>query len=89
METLRKAYALAEDNDGAPGVDGVTFAAIEAQGVEAFLGQIRGELVERTYKPLPAAGDTEGRRQSPRPFNSCYPGSGGARGAQARLGADL
>jgi RNA-directed DNA polymerase len=54
METLRKAYALAEDNDGAPGVDGVTFAAIEAQGVEAFLGQIRGELVERTYKPLPA-----------------------------------
>jgi RNA-directed DNA polymerase len=54
METLRNAYALAEDNDGAPGVDGVTFAAIEAQGVDAFLGQIRGELVERTYKPLPA-----------------------------------
>jgi hypothetical protein len=54
METLREAYALAENNDGAPGVDGVTFAAIEAQGVEAFLGQIRGELVERTYKPLPA-----------------------------------
>ena len=54
METLRKAYALAEDNDGAPGVDGVTFAAIEAQGVDAFLGQIRDELVERTYKPLPA-----------------------------------
>jgi RNA-directed DNA polymerase len=54
METLREAYALAEHNDGAPGVDGVTFAAIEAQGVEAFLGQIRGELVERTYKPLPA-----------------------------------
>jgi hypothetical protein len=27
METLRKAYALAEDNDGAPEVDGVTFAA--------------------------------------------------------------
>src|SRR5438876_6340101 len=54
METLHKAYALAEDNDGAPGVDGVTFAAIEAQGVDAFLGQIRGELIERTYKPLPA-----------------------------------
>ena len=49
---------LAEDNDGAPGVDGVTFAAIEAQGVEAFLGQIRGELVERTYKPLPVSGST-------------------------------
>ena len=49
METLRKAYALAKNNDGAPGVDGVTFAVIEAQGVEAFLGQIRDELVGRTY----------------------------------------
>src|SRR4029077_14440596 len=40
--------------DGAPGVDRVTFEAIEAQGVEAFLEQIRDELVQRTYKPLPA-----------------------------------
>src|SRR4051794_21999880 len=54
LETLRAAYALAEKNDGAPGVDGVTFAAIEAQGVEAFLEQIRDELVGRTYVPLPA-----------------------------------
>jgi RNA-directed DNA polymerase len=54
METLSEAYALAKKNDGAPGVDGVTFAAIEAQGVEAFLVQIRDELVGRTYAPLPA-----------------------------------
>jgi RNA-directed DNA polymerase len=54
METLREAYALAHNNDGAPGSDGVTFAAIEAQGVEAFLGRIRDELVQRTYVPLPA-----------------------------------
>src|ERR671931_1901657 len=54
METLRAAYALAKENDGAPGVDGVTFAAIEAQGVEAFLEQIRDELVRRIYVPLPA-----------------------------------
>src|SRR6201997_696748 len=53
-ETLREAYALAKENDGAPGVDGVTFEAIEANGVEAFLEQIRDELVGRTYKPLPA-----------------------------------
>ena len=32
----------------------MTFAAIEAQGVEAFLVQIRDELVGRTYVPLPA-----------------------------------
>jgi RNA-directed DNA polymerase len=54
METLRQAYALAKENDGAPGVDGVTFEVIEAQGVEAFLEQIRDELVQLTYKPLPA-----------------------------------
>ena len=54
METLHEAYALAEENDGAPGVDGVTFEAIEAHGVEVFLEQIRDELVGRTYKPLPA-----------------------------------
>ena len=54
METLRQAYALAKENDGAPGVDGVTFEAIEAQDVESFLEQMRDELVQRTYKPLPA-----------------------------------
>jgi RNA-directed DNA polymerase len=53
-ETLREAYALAKKNNGAPGVDGVTFEAIEAQGVEKFLDQIRNELIERTYVPLRA-----------------------------------
>ena len=54
LETLREAYALTKSNDGAPGSDGVTFEAIEAQGVEAFLGQIADERVGRTYAPLPA-----------------------------------
>src|ERR1700676_2777383 len=53
-ETLRDAYALAKKNDGAPGVDGVTFAAIEAQGEDAFLEQIADELNRRAYVPLPA-----------------------------------
>src|ERR1700757_53259 len=52
LETLRTAYALAKENNGAPGSDGVTFAAIEATGVEAFLAQLRDELVSRTYRPL-------------------------------------
>jgi RNA-directed DNA polymerase len=54
METLREAYALARKNNGAPGIDGVTFEVVEAQGVEAFLEQIQGELVGRTYRPLRA-----------------------------------
>jgi len=54
METLRVAYALAKKNDGAPGIDGVTFDDIEQQGVEAFLEQIRDELTGRSYAPRPA-----------------------------------
>src|SRR5258708_11813386 len=54
METLRAAYEMAKSNDGAPGIDGVTFEAIEAQGVEALLEQLRDELIGRTYQPLPA-----------------------------------
>ncbi|CAN7790770.1 group II intron reverse transcriptase/maturase [Caballeronia sp. LjRoot34] len=54
METLREAYALARKNNGASGIDGVTFEVIEEQGVEAFLDQIQSELVERAYVPLRA-----------------------------------
>src|SRR6185312_5080451 len=54
METLRAAYEMAKQNDGAPGVDGVTFEAIEAQGAEALLEQLRDELTGHTYQPLPA-----------------------------------
>ena len=35
-DMLRHAYALARSNKGAPGVDGVTFAMIEADGLEAW-----------------------------------------------------
>ena len=41
LETLRAAYETAKKHNGAPGIDGVTFAAIEAGGVEAWLGQRR------------------------------------------------
>ena len=50
-ETLRAAYELAKQNDGAPGTDGVTFEAIEVDGVERFLDQLREELVQRSYRP--------------------------------------
>jgi RNA-directed DNA polymerase len=52
LETLQEAYAMARKNNGAPGIDGVTFAAIEQSGVEGFLEQIRSELVEFRYLPL-------------------------------------
>src|SRR5438270_9282747 len=52
METLREAYRMARSNDGAPGIDGVTFEAIEQSGVVSFLEQIRAELVTNTYRPM-------------------------------------
>ena len=52
METLQEAYGMAKRNDGAPGIDGVTFEAIEESGEECFLKQIQDELVQHTYQPL-------------------------------------
>ncbi|MHB8279400.1 MAG: reverse transcriptase domain-containing protein [Candidatus Humimicrobiaceae bacterium] len=52
METLRQAYKLAKVNNGAPGIDGVTFEAIEESGLDDFLTEIRNELVSCTYLPM-------------------------------------
>ncbi len=52
-DILRHAYMLARSNAGAPGVDGLTFAAIEASGLEAWVAGLREELVSKTYRPDP------------------------------------
>ena len=51
LETLRESYRMARANRGAAGVDGETFASIEAQGVDKYLRQLHKELVEGTYRP--------------------------------------
>ena len=52
LETLRLAYVMAKQNNGAPGIDGVTFEAIEEAGEEDFLQGIRDELVSEAYWPM-------------------------------------
>jgi len=52
-DILRHAYAVARANAGAPGVDGMSFAQIEASGLEAWLAGLREELVSKTYRPDP------------------------------------
>ena len=52
-DILLHAYRLARSKAGAPGVDGVTFEAIEAQGLEAWLAGLREVLVSKTYRPDP------------------------------------
>src|SRR6202171_6412752 len=54
MEMLQEAYRMAKSNNGAPGIDGVTFEAIEESGAESFLRQIRDELVTHVYRPMRA-----------------------------------
>jgi RNA-directed DNA polymerase len=53
METLQAAYQMAKSNQGAPGIDGITFDVIEERGVERFLKQIQDELDQNTYQPMP------------------------------------
>ena len=52
MEVLLAAYTMAKHNNGAPGVDGVTFECIEQGGVHAFVEEIRAELISHRYQPM-------------------------------------
>src|ERR671936_538678 len=52
-DILRHAYALARANAGAPGVDGKSFAEIEASGLEGWLAGLREDLVSKRYRPDP------------------------------------
>ena len=52
-DILLHAYALTRAKAGAPGVDGMTFTAIEAMGLEGWLAGLREELLSKTYRPDP------------------------------------
>jgi group II intron reverse transcriptase/maturase len=50
-DILSHAYERVRANRGAPGIDGVTFKAIEAGiGKDAYLAQLREELEQKTYR---------------------------------------
>src|SRR5262249_28963829 len=50
-DVLAFAYKCSQDNDGTAGVDGQSFADIEAYGVERWLGELAEELRQQTYQP--------------------------------------
>ncbi len=52
-DILLHAYRLARANAGAPGVDEVTFAQVEEEGLEVWLAGLREELVSKTYRSSP------------------------------------
>lgn len=51
-ETLTEAYRLAKKNNGAPGIDGVSFEMVESEGRASFIEEIQQELTDRTYRPM-------------------------------------
>lgn len=51
IETLERAYDLAKKNNGAAGVDGVTFEEIEEAGRERYLLEILQSLLKGDYLP--------------------------------------
>ena len=53
VSTLYQAHKEAKENDGSPGLDGITFDWIEEYGVKKYLEEISVELKNRTYKPTP------------------------------------
>lgn len=61
LETLREAYRLAKQSDGAPGIDGVTFEAIEAEGLQAWLQRLGGRN-SRSLAGLPSRAAPRGGR---------------------------
>jgi RNA-directed DNA polymerase len=64
---------MAKSNDGAPGIDGVTFESIEESGRESFLKQIQNALVDKTYQPMRVRKKEipkDGGKQGPRSFDS-------------------
>jgi RNA-directed DNA polymerase len=53
-DVLWRAWVAVRWNNGAPGIDKVTLAAVEEYGVTRLLGELAGELREGRYCPLPA-----------------------------------
>jgi RNA-directed DNA polymerase len=52
-DILAHAYRRCRANGGAAGVDGEDFKGIESEGVEAWLGELRQALREKSYRAAP------------------------------------
>jgi len=52
-DVLTVAYQRCRANGGAPGIDGQTFADIEADGVDRWLDALAEDLRKKTYQPQP------------------------------------
>ena len=52
-DVLWRAWEEVRRNGGSAGIDGVTIADLEREGVEQFLGKIEQDLKAKCYRPQP------------------------------------
>ena len=52
-DVLCQAWEEVRENQGAPGVDGMTIQEVEKRGMDVFLRELQEELRTGTYRPLP------------------------------------
>src|SRR5262249_56079037 len=90
-DILRHAYALTRFNAGAAGVDGMSFAAIEASGLKEWLAGLREELISKTYRPDPVRRGVILKPRGPArpPAHSANPGRGGGNARQIGAGTNF
>ena len=53
-DVLWRAWVMVRRNNGAPGVDKITLAAVEEYGITRLLDELAAELREGRYRPAPA-----------------------------------
>jgi retron-type reverse transcriptase len=93
-DVMWRAWVVVASNQGAPGVDGVTIASIEAGGVDgvrSFLDGLAGQLRDKSYRPQPlrrvVIPKPAGRDPSARDSRDRRPGDHDSR--ENRAGTDL
>jgi RNA-directed DNA polymerase len=53
-DVLWRAWVAVRSNNGAPGIDKITLAAVEEYGITRLLDELASELREGRYRPMPA-----------------------------------
>ena len=91
LDTLRAAWEQVRANQGAPGVDGVSFAQIERQGLEQWLEELGQELCDKSYRcqAVRRVYIPQGKRQTATARDPDHPGPSGAVRGAADCGTNL